>query len=378
MPALPRVLMDATSIPPSRGGVARFIAGLLDGLEQGGHRIDVVAKSEDIGFLAETAPSHRYHAAPSAARSRPVRLVWEQIGLPILARRLRAEVVHSPHYTFPLIRGRRTVVTVHDATFFSTPDAHSRVKGLFFRTWTRLALGRAGRVVAVSSTTAEEVQRHAGGRGAPSIAVARLGVDEQVFRPPSADEVGALRVRVGLRPDEQYLAFLGTIEPRKNVPALIRAVAALRSRRPDAPRLVVSGSRGWDTEAIRLLDDPASSPDVVEAGYLPLDSLHALLGGAAVVVYPSLGEGFGLPVLEAMACRSAVLTTRRLSIPEVGGDAVEYSEPDTSSLTAALETLLDDGDRRAALADAALERSRLFSWRACAAVYAEEYEECAR
>ncbi|MFB2557307.1 glycosyltransferase family 4 protein [Herbiconiux liangxiaofengii] len=372
MPALPRVLLDATSIPPSRGGVARFLAGLLSGLDELGAPIDVVVKAEDLDFLRHEAPGHRYHLAPRVVSRRAARLVWEQIALPRLARRLRAGVIHSPHYTFPLAAAGRCLVTVHDATFFSDPAAHSRLKGLLFRTWTRLAVRRAGDLVAVSRTTADEVLRRAGGKGR-RVAVAHLGVDGSVFHPPTDSEIGDLRTAVGLRSGEEYLAFLGTIEPRKNVPALISAVRALRAADPSAPRLVLSGSRGWDAEASRLLDDPAVRQDVVEAGYLPIGSLHALLGGATVVVYPSLGEGFGLPVLEAMACASPVLTTRRLSIPEVGGDAVEYSEPDALSLERALSSLLGDRARRAELSAAARERSAEFTWTACSAVYVERY-----
>ncbi|MDO9396331.1 MAG: glycosyltransferase family 1 protein [Herbiconiux sp.] len=376
MSAEPRVLLDATSIPPSRGGVARFIAGLAAGLAEEGHLIDVVAKADDLPFLRAAAPGHRYHAAPERLRSRPQRFVWEQTGLPRLARRLGCTVIHSPHYTFPLLAaGRprlRRVVTVHDATFFSAPEAHSRLKGVFFRRWIRLASSRADRLVAVSEATAREIRQYVP-RVRPAIDVAHLGVDHGTFRPPSAEQVERIRARLGLPAGEHWVGFLGTIEPRKNVPALIRAVQALRAADPSTPRLALSGSRGWDEEATALLDDPATATDVIEAGYLPLEELNAFLGGARVVAYPSIGEGFGLPVLEAMASGAPVLTTPRLAIPEVGGDAVAYSEPDEASLAEALGALLADDGRRADLAAAGLDRSALFTWAACARVYAAAY-----
>lgn len=373
MSAEPRVLLDATSIPPSRGGVARFIAGLAAGLEAEGRLIDIVVKAGDYDFLATAAPGHRYHIAPARLRKRPARLVWEQTGLPRLAKTLGCTVIHSPHYTFPLVAGARRVVTIHDATFFSTPEAHSRLKGEFFRRWIGLAARRADALVAVSAATEGELRAHVSPIR-PPVSVAPLGVDTAVFHPPAGNEVAAVRKRLRLAVGERYIAFLGTIEPRKNVPALIGAVRAVRAADASLPKLVLSGSRGWDDTATALLDDPATSADVVEAGYLPLDQLHAFLGGSALVVYPSLGEGFGLPVLEAMASGAPVLTTRRLSIPEVGGDAVAYTEPDAASLEVALRDLLTDPARLAELAAAGLTRSASFTWPRCAAVYIEAYD----
>jgi glycosyltransferase involved in cell wall biosynthesis len=113
-------------------------------------------------------------------------------------------------------------------------------------------------------------------------------------------------------------------------------------------------------------------------GYLPVEQLAALLGGADVVAYPSLGEGFGLPVLEAMACGAPVLTTRRLALPEIGGDAVAYTEPDPASIAAALASLLDDPERRKALSAAGIDRAATFTWDACAAAHVLAYERAAR
>jgi len=371
------VLLDATSIPATQGGVARFIIGLLAGLEATGTRITVVAKRSDLPALSAAAPGHRYIVAPASVSIRPLRLLWEQVGLPALARRQGCTVIHSPHYTFPLISGAASVVTLHDATFFSSPEAHSRLKGAFFRTWIRLAATRATRLVAVSRATADEISTFVP-RVASPIAVAYLGVDPVVFSPPAPAAVREVRKSMGLSIDQPYVAFLGTMEPRKNIPALIAAHATLRAENPsETPVLVLSGARGWDAAANDALDEIAAQPvaerSVIEAGYLPLDLLSAFLGGAELVAYPSLGEGFGLPVLEAMSSGTAVLTTRRLAIPEVGGEAVAYSEPDTASLTTALRELLADDGRRAALAAYGLARSRQFTWAECARVYADSY-----
>ncbi|AXH35355.1 glycosyltransferase family 1 protein [Humibacter sp. BT305] len=365
------VLLDATSLPPSWGGVARYITGLLGGLDELHRPVHVVAKESDIERLRTAAPSHHYVAAPRLISSRPARLAWEQAGLPLLARRLGVRVLHSPHYTSPVVLGGLgSVVTLHDATFFSDPAVHSRLKRTFFRAWSRRAISRADAVVLPSGATRDELVRLAGLRPDRSV-VAHLGVDQTVFHVPSAEDVSGF-ARAHELTQHGWIAFLGTIEPRKNVPALLRAYAEVRTRLGDsAPALVLSGARGWDQEASAMLDSAPSG--VREVGYLPLDQLSALLGGSTVVAYPSLGEGFGLPVLEAMASGAAVLTTRRLSLPEVGGDAVAYTEPDAASLADALHRLILDDSERARLAVTAPLRAAGFTWAACARAHLDAY-----
>jgi GT2 family glycosyltransferase/glycosyltransferase involved in cell wall biosynthesis len=368
---LPRVLLDATSLPPDRGGVARYIEGLIVGLDALGHPIDVVCKPADVDRLRSLGASHRYTASPRAVGRRPVRFAWEQLGLPRLARRLGVEVVHSPHYTFPLLTRMRSVVTLHDATFFSDPEAHSGLKRRFFSWWIRRASRRASALVTPSQATAQEVERAVGLRS-DRVTVAYLGVDAEVFHPPSGSEIAAFANEHAA--GGAWIAFLGTIEPRKNVGALLEAYLTVRAERGDeTPSLVLSGARGWDADALARLDALSAADGVIEAGYLPTESLRSLLGGAAVVAYPSIGEGFGLPVLEAMACGAAVLTTPRLSIPEVGGDAVVYVEPDAPSIAQGLRDLLDDDTARDRLGALAIDRAAGFTWQACARAHLGAY-----
>ncbi|WP_439691978.1 glycosyltransferase family 4 protein [Curtobacterium sp. SP.BCo] len=363
------VLIDATSVPPNRGGVARYISGLLTGLADLDVRVDVIAKSDDLDWLRGLAPAHRYHAAPGWTASRPLRFVWEQIGLPGAVRRSGATILHSPHYTFPVIRASRTVVTLHDATFFSDPAAHSRLKVRFFRTWTRLARRLARATVAPSAATVRELDRLAGHARRATV-VAHLGVDAETFHAPTPDEVAAFRTAHRIADGEDWIAFLGTVEPRKRVPELIAAHQAVAERHDGAvPTLFVAGGLGWDDEARRALETAGDVPGAPlrYLGYLPIEQLRAYLGGSRIVAYPSIAEGFGLPVLEAMASRADVLTTDRLAIPEIGGDTVTYTEPDAGPIADALERLLADTPvARADRVARAGARADGFTWAACA------------
>lgn len=366
-----RLLVDATAIPADLRGVGRYLDSLVPALVEAGVEVSVATQSRDQDRF--DALGARVVTSDKIPASRAQRLAWEQYGLPGLARSVRPDVLHCPHYTHPLLWHGPLVVTVHDTTYFSHPEFHTGVKVPFFKTATRLAVRRADVCVVDSQATFDELRTRLEVRP-ERLQVAHLGVDTELFQPPSPAALTDLRASIGLGPDEDYLAFLGTLEPRKNVPALIRGWIAACADRPDPPTLVLAGGAGWGEGLDEVIATVPSPLRLIRAGYLPLEQLPALLGGAAVVVYPSFGEGFGLPVLEAMACAAAVLTTRNLSLPEVGGDAVAYCETGADSIARALTELLDDPARRAVLGAAGLERARGFTWAATAQAHIAAYE----
>jgi glycosyltransferase involved in cell wall biosynthesis len=367
----PSVLVDATAVPADRGGVGRYVDSLVSALDADDARIAVVCQQRDAELYSRLAPGARIVPTKESIETRTARLAWEQTTLPRLVRRLGVDVLHSPHYTTPLASPAASVVTLHDATFFTDALLHSSVKARFFRGWTKVALTRASLCVVPSEATANELVRvtHANPR---VMEVIRHGVDVDRFHPPTPGEVDAARATIGLA-RAPYVAFLGALEPRKNVPALIRGYARACAGREDPPALVLAGQPGWDGQVERALDALPHRLRVIRAGYLPFDQLAGFLGGAELVAYPSLGEGFGLPVLEAMACGACVLTTSRLSLPEVGGDAVAYCGVGAGDIGAALAELLDDPARRAMLSSAAQRRSKEFSWAQCAERHREAY-----
>lgn len=367
----PRVLLDATAIPADRGGVGRYVDKLVEALDDAGAALSVVCQHGDAETFGRIAPRSRIVSTAEELNSRPARLAWEQTTLPRLARRLSVDVIHSPHYTMPLGAPVPSVVTLHDATFFSDRSLHISAKGRFFRAWTRLSLRRAAVCIVPSRATGSELVRLAHGHW-DSLMIAYHGVDTTIFQVPSAEQVQQVRDHLGLA-DQSWIAFLGTLEPRKNVPALIRAFIRAVEPRTERPALVLAGSAGWDSGVEPAMAAVPVEMSVIRTGHLPLLELPGLLGGADIVAYPSLGEGFGLPVLEAMACGAAVLTTRKLALPEVGGDAVAYTGTGAGDIAAAITELLDQPLRRAALSAAALQRARKFTWAASAQAHHDAY-----
>src|SRR3954447_2650729 len=223
----PRVLVDATSVPADRGGVGRYVDGLLGALGQmGSERVDlaVVAQRTDAERYARMLADAEVIAGPAAVAHRPARLAWEQTGLPLLAQQVGAKVLHSPFYTCPLRAGCPVTVTVHDATFFTEPEHYDNTKRTFFRSAIKTSLRRAARVIVPSKATRDELIRLLDA-DPTRIDVAYHGVDHVAFHVPSDAEKARVRPRLGLG-GTAYVAFLGAKEPRKNVPSLIRGWAA--------------------------------------------------------------------------------------------------------------------------------------------------------
>jgi glycosyltransferase involved in cell wall biosynthesis len=371
----PRVLVDATAVPADRGALGRYVDGLVSALDAAGADLAVACQRADEERYGRLVPHARVVAGPPAIAHRPARLAWEQSGLPMVAQQIEAGVIHSPHYSMPLRPNKPVVVTVHDLTFFTDPDAHSPVIATFYKAAIRTSARRATRLIVPSKATRDELVRVLAA-DPTRIDVAYHGVDHDLFHRPDERQLRQVSDRLGLH-GKPYVAYLGTLEPRKNVPALINGWSAAVAEMPDPPALVLAGASGWSEEVDEAVASVPAHLHLVRPGYLHFNDLPGFFGGAQVVAFPSIGEGFGLPVLEAMACGAPVLTTHRTALPEVGGDAVAYTEPDAASIQAALHSLLGDPDRRMSLGNAGYSRAMEFSWAASAEAHLISYERAA-
>ena len=369
------MLLDATSVPSDRGGVGRYVDGLVASLAAAGQDLVVVCQRSDADRFHRVAGDAEIVPGPAAIAHRPARLAWEQTGLPLIAQQVGAGLIHSPYYTMPLHAPVPVVVTVHDVTYFSEPELHSAARTGFYRSAIRTAVRRATRVVVPSRATSDELVRLLDA-DATRIDVDRHGVDTTVFHPPTEAESLRLATRLGLH-GQPYVAFLGVLDRRKNVPQLVQGWVRAVQDMAEPPALVLAGSSGWDDAVDQAVAEVPDHLKIVRTGFMRPTDLPGLLGGATVVAYPSTAEGFGLPVLEAMSCGAAVLTARRLSLPEVGGDAVAYTEPDAESIGVALRALIDDEPRRAELSRSGVARAAEFTWEASAAAHLATYARAA-
>lgn len=338
-----RLSVDVSAVPADPVGAGQYTLELTRQLATR-PEVDLVltARRGDGGRWRGVCPSAT--VVPGAPERRPLRLAWEQIGLPGLLRRESVTVHHSPHYTMPERSAVPTVVTVHDLSFFESPEWHERSKVLLFRRAIRVAARRAAVVVCPSHATAGELRRWC--RVEAPVVVAHHGVDLGRFGPTEpragSDEqvLGALDAR--LVDGSPFLVFVGTLEPRKDVPTLVRAFATVAGRHPEA-RLVLAGGAGWGADQVEAaIAVSGLDGRIIRTGYVADRAIPALLRRAVAVVYPALYEGFGLPALEALACGTPLVTTSGSAMEEVAGAAALLVPPgSTGALAEALEVVLD-------------------------------------
>jgi glycosyltransferase involved in cell wall biosynthesis len=292
-------------------------------------------------------------------------------GLPRAARRARLDVFHAPSYTAPIAGPRPLVLTIHDISYERNPEWYPYKRDPLRRAFYRHSARTADRVITDSEFSKREIVEAYSLRP-DSIRVVPLAA-ARTFSP------GPLLPLPSLWP-QQFMLHVGDLHARRNLPMVARAVAAVRSRRPSWANLglVMAGvDRGMGTELEALSDgSPGSTPLITFAGVTTEAQLLALYRAAMALVYPSRYEGFGLPLLEAMACGTPVIAARTSSIPEVVGDAGVLLDPDDEAgWIAAIERVLDDRLHRGRLRDQGLSRAGEFSWQRTAEETARVYRD---
>ncbi|MCO6451085.1 MAG: glycosyltransferase family 4 protein [Caldilineales bacterium] len=370
----PRVGIIATLLSTAatyRGaGIHIYSRQLLQHLVERERRISFTAFVSDDAY--PPPPGLSLVRSAHLTRSRLGRIIWEQTALPFLARSRQIDLWHGLAYALPLTSARPGVVTIHDLSFLRYPQAFNASNRLYLSRITALSSRRAQRVIAVSEATAGEVHELL---GVPRnrIDVVYNGVDDDFSTRPAV-EIETYREQAGW--PQRFILSVGTLEPRKNYPSLLRAYALYRQMSSHPLPLLIGGGKGWRYEEVYKLQSELRLEESVRfLGYVAPEQLPWLYNAAQLFVYPSLYEGFGLPVAEAMACGTPVITSTESSLPEVAGDAALIVSPyEVEEMAVAMRDILSDDARRQSMITAGLEQSRQFHWSRTAAQTAEIYQ----
>lgn len=359
--------LDVSAVPARPAGAGRYVFELARHLATSDQvQTHVIARNEDADRWESLTPKDKplnVHAV--APQVRPLRLLWEQARLPKVIAQLGADVHHAPHYTMPERSKVPTVVTIHDMTFFTNPELHERSKVLVFRRAIKVAVKRADHLIAVSNDTAQRVREHFGD---VPITVIPHGIDHRRFT--NFRNITEPKMLAGYGVPPNYIAFVGTIEPRKNLPRLIAAFDLLAEKHPDLS-LIIAGQRGWQLEEF---DNAVASAKhrrrIRVLGYVSEGLVPMLLRHAKVVAYPSLVEGFGLPALEAMACGTPVVVGKGSAMSEVAKDVgIFVEQDDVDSLREGLERAMESNGAPG------VEVAKKFSWEAAIDAHIDVYKK---
>lgn len=343
-----RLVVDGRPLVGERTGIGVHTAEIVSRLEG----FDVV-----IGSHAPIADTSGIESSRFRVDRYPLGVLWQQFGLPRVAREEKAEVLWGPHGTLPWTVKLPAVITIHDLTSIHMAHHHRLKTLLSFNPMIHHSVETAAAIVAVSRHTADALVRGFDVR-AERIEVIPNGVSE-FFSPGEGDDsIGA-----------SYILYAGALEPRKGIGDLIEAWSGLKSR----PKLVLAGAAGWKNASIhRRAARWIETGEIVVTGYVSRERLRALYRGATLFVYPSHFEGFGIPVLEAMACGAPVVTTSGGALPEIADNAAIVVPPaDPESLQHAIHTLLTSRGQWEELRARGLERVKQFSWDTSAARFSE-------
>jgi glycosyltransferase involved in cell wall biosynthesis len=366
-----KVALDVSAVPEHLAGAGRYIYELSRRLPSTGVTTTLVSRRNDAARWSGWSPEAA--VSPLVPTGRALRLVFEAVSLGTSEAAREADVWHGPHYTMPRRGSTPAVVTIHDLTFFTNPEWHEHKKAVFFRRAISYAASHAKVLISVSDYTSRQIDELLPGH-AP-VVVAPHGVD--LVRFSTHDQDDAMKLAAHQLPlDVPYVFFVGTLEPRKGLDVLLAAFATL-AKNDDAIQLWLAGQSGWGLNNIdeQIGAHPAASR-IRRLGFVDDEALPALLRRARVVTYPSRGEGFGLPVLEAMACGASVVTSSNTVMAEVAGDACLLVEPGNADALAdaVSHVLLSSDEERANRASLARARAELFTWDVSLARHVEAYE----
>ena len=368
-----RIAFDETTLTPNRTGIGYYSEHLLSHLAAEFTEDEWVVISNQPLALSDPLPLHRRLDAEGKI---PWRIPWIQLTAPRLLQQVDPDVAHFTNSICPLRSPVPTVLTIHDMSLELFPHLHPRRRRLT-RWLVRRCARRAQAVIAVSESGRRNICAILGVSSRQVVVVREAAA--LAFRPID-DRETLQQVRSRYHLPERFLLHVGTIEPRKNLVNLVQAFSRVRDSGHLDLSLVLVGKWGWGIQQVQETIETLGLRSLVRLpGYIEFGDLPALYSLAVATIYPSLHEGFGLPVVEAMACGSPVITSANSSLIEVAGDAALMLDgPNPSAIATALRRLLNSRDLREELAGRSLQNVRRFSWSRAAAETHQVYEDVAR
>jgi glycosyltransferase involved in cell wall biosynthesis len=355
-----RIAVMLRHLGRERGGIGTYTTQLLAALLRIDTENEYLLLYRDARLLGSYA---QHPNVEEAVPSAPSALLWDQVAVPRAARRAGIDVIFNPKLSVPVLTRARTILIMHGAEWFAFPRSFSIPYRIYHEVFARIYARGAAAIVTPSHDAAQRVQNHL---RLPAGKVVAIHHGLAPHFGPVTDRARLAAVRQKHRLPEQYILWVGQVYPTKNLPRILLAFAELRRRFPH--KLVIVGSRSWKAEQeLAPIRSNGLDADVILTGHVPDEDLPAVYSMASLLLAPSLYEGFGLCLLEAMACGCPVVTSRAGACPEVAGDAAALVDPyDVESIVDAAAVILSYPQVARMMVDGGLRRAGEFSWETCA------------
>ncbi len=352
-----KVGMDMSFARFNKAGLGTYVRGLLEGFNQINHPCD---------FHYFDVMQERDDSKPKTLRTRVDTLyrdlLWMNFILPVQAKRMGVEMLHMPAFYIPMFKPAPTVVTIHDMVWYDHPEYFPIWQRNFMKLFVPQAAYHADAVIANSECTRQDIMSKLG-ISPQKVYVTHLGISGN-FSVLPLEKVQRIKQKYRV---DNYIFVVGSVEPRKNLERLFTAFAELRGKYPEVILIHVGTGMWKSSHVFSIVDQKGLTNSVRFLWDIPRDDLIALYNGALFSIFPSLYEGFGLPVVEAMACGCPVITSNISSLPEVAGEAAQLVDPyDVGQIKQAMDLFLGDTSTRSEYALKGRERARQFSWAKCA------------
>lgn len=357
------ILIDFTPIPVQKVGVGIYGLNLITKLKDLDRKNNYFILVQDDDTSLDHLNRERFKVIK--VKSKILRIDFlmalsEQLFIPYLALKYRIDIIHSLHFSFPLLANAKKVVTIHDLTFFKIPNCHRFYNVFYFKFFIFLASIFADKIITDSKSTENDFLKIFKPRRKKT-RVVYLGKNCSLDVSVEKEKIEIVKKKYFI--DGDYLLFIGTIEPRKNIKNLILAFQKLLEENKDN-KLVIAGKTGWYfNEVLELPQELGLKERIIFTGFIDEEDKPYLLAGAKIFIYPSIYEGFGIPVLEALACGVPTITSNVSSMPEIAGDAALLIDPlNVGELYLAMKRLLNDRALYSRLKQKSVEQAKKFSW----------------
>ena len=361
-----RIGINARYLQNTRTGIARYVYSLLTNLKKidagneyvlflGSGRV-ISDDIEGLGFCNDVSKM--------PTTNQILKMVWQHFYLPRRLKDLKIDIFHEPTFIAPYFKQCPAVVTIHDLSYKFLPDCYTFRNRLYLELLMKRSINTSDKIIVISEHTKKDVLRNFN-VNEQKVEVIPLSVDESFYPVTDRKEEQAAFVKSKYGITQKFILTVSLISPRKNLVNLIRAFAKLKKKKASLHQLVIVGEKGWLYKEI--FEEAAAcgyEKDIIFCDFVPHDDLVKLYNAAEVFVYPSLYEGFGLPLLESMACGCPVVASNSSSIPEVCAEAAIFIDPyDPSGFADAIWRVLTDVPLKKSLIERGKIRAKFFSWR---------------